>query len=292
MEPGSGQSPLVVIVGQTASGKSGLAIKLARQFNGEIIAADSRTVYRGLNIGTAKPTAGEQKGVRHHLIDVVDPATSFSAANFKQLADAAIADVTARGKLPILVGGTGLYVDAVVYDFQFRAPADPSVRRELGQLDVSALQARLRDRGIPLPANSQNPRHLIRALETGGETATRKPLRPNTLILGLMLDPGVLRDRIVQRVDDMVKRGLIDEVRVMAERYGWGAPGLQAPAYKAFRPYVAGENMSLEDAKKRFAQYDWQYARRQRTWFRRNKDIVWISKTEEAVDILTTMLNK
>ena len=291
MEPGSGQPPLVVIVGQTASGKSDLAIKLALHFNGEIIAADSRTVYRGLNIGTAKPTANEQKLVKHHLIDVVDPTTTFSAANFKRLANAAIADVANRGKLPILVGGTGLYVDAVIYDFQFRGPADPDIRHELERLDVAQLQARLRGRGIPLPSNSQNPRHLIRALETGGEPGTRKALRPNTLVLGLMPDPEVLRKRIAKRVDGMVEHGLVDEVRTMAGRYGWDAPGLQAPAYKAFRPYVEG-NDSFEDAKNRFIQYDWQYARRQKTWFKRNGDIVWISKTEEAVDLVTTLLNK
>lgn len=291
METGSGQSPLVVIVGQTASGKSDLAIKLARHFNGEIVAADSRTVYLGLDIGTAKPTADEQKLVKHHLIDVVDPTTTFSAANFKQLANMAIADVAARGRLPILVGGTGLYVDAVIYDFQFRPPADPNLRRELERLDVAALQNRLRERGVPLPANSQNPRHLIRALETGGAIAARRPLRANTLVLGLMLDPDVLHSRIIKRVDSMVERGLIDEVRDMADRYGWDAPGLQAPAYKAFRLYFEGA-ISLEDAKKRFVQYDWQYARRQKTWFKRNKDIVWIGKPEEAVGLVTTLLNK
>lgn len=283
--------PLVAVVGQTATGKSALAMILAQKFGGEIIAADSRTVYRGMDIGTAKPTPEEQKIVKHHLIDVVDSSTYFSVADFKRLANAAIADVTSRGKLPILVGGTGLYADAVLYNFQFRAPANPAKRRELEALDVAELQARLLAEGIPLPANAQNPRHLIRALETGGASATREPLRPNTLLIGLQVDQEALRERINKRVDAMVEAGLVDEVRRLAGRYGWDVPALQAPAYKAFRPYIEGST-TLEDAKQQFVQYDWQYARRQKTWFKRNKDIVWICKSEDAIDLVTTFLNK
>lgn len=283
--------PLIVIVGQTASGKSALAMHLAQKYNGEIIAADSRTVYRGMDIGTAKPMPNDRKIVKHHLIDVVYPSSTFSSLQFKQQANMAILNISGRGKLPIMVGGTGLYVDAVVYDFQFRGPADPDVRRELEQLSVDELQARLRDADIPLPTNSQNPRHLIRALETDGQVAARGPLRPNTLVIGLQIEPDALRKKIADRVDAMVAAGLVEEARGLAERYGWDVPAMQAPAYKAFRPYIEGK-ITLEEAKRLFVQKDWQYARRQKTWFRRNKDIVWICKPDESIDLVTTFLNK
>ncbi|MBX6334433.1 tRNA (adenosine(37)-N6)-dimethylallyltransferase MiaA [Candidatus Saccharibacteria bacterium] len=287
----SENTPLIVIVGQTASGKSALAMHLARRFGGEIVAADSRTVYRGMDIGTAKPTPQDRAMVPHHLIDVVNPDEPFNVADFQRLANAAIDDIVSRGKLPILVGGTGLYVDAVIYNFGLRKPANPALRRELESLSVEELQARLIDQGLPLPRNERNPRHLIRAIEAGGETAVRAPLRPNTLVIGLQVDPEVLRDKIARRVDAMVKAGLVEEVRRLSEQYGWDVPALQAPAYKAFRPYIEGR-ISLEEAKQQFARYDWQYARRQKTWFRRNKDIVWIDRAEEIEDLITSFLSK
>lgn len=264
---------------------------LARRFDGEIIAADSRTVYRGMDIGTAKPSLQDRHAVRHHLIDVINPDQPFSVADFQRLANAAITDIASRGKLPILVGGTGLYVDAVIYNFGLRIPANPELRKELEGLSVDELQVRLIDQGLPLPANARNPRHLIRALETNGETAVRGPLRPKTLVIGLQIDPEALRDKITRRVDAMVEAGLVEEVKRLAAQYGWDAPALQAPAYKAFRPYIEGR-ASLDEAKQQFVRYDWQYARRQKTWFRRNKDIVWVSGMEEIVALITSFLNK
>lgn len=292
MASGSEYTPLVVIVGQTASGKSALAMHLARRFNGEIIAADSRTVYRGMDIGTAKPTPKDRAAVPHHLIDIVDPDESFNVADFQRLANAAIKDVARRGKLPILVGGTGLYVDAVIYNFGLRKPADPELRKELGGLSVEELQARLLEQGLPLPANVRNPRHLIRVIETGGQVAVRGPLRPRTLIIGLQIDPETLRAKIAHRVDAMVDAGLVEEVRRLGEQYGWDLPALQAPAYKAFRLYIEGK-ISLEEAKRQFVKYDWQYARRQKTWFKRNKDIVWVdNRVEKIEDLITSFLSK
>ena len=284
-------TPLIVILGQTASGKSALAMELAQRFNGEIIAADSRTVYKGLDIGTAKPTAGDQKEVRHHLLDVVEPDEQFTVADFQVKARQVIADIASRGKVPMLVGGTGLYIDALIYDFSFRNPADAALREELQALSVDELQALLEERGISLPENKQNPRHLIRALETGGELPSRGGLRRRTLVLGMAKDREELEARIRRRVDTMVEEGFVEEVRRLANRYGWDAPALAAPGYKAFRPYLAGE-VSLESAKQQFVQYDLQYAKRQKTWFKRNKDIIWISNAEQAVDLVTTFLNK
>src|SRR5690606_14589322 len=136
----------------------------------------------------------------------------FSAAEYKKLALEAIADIGGRGKLPILVGGTGLYIDAVVYNFRFRRAMNKALRAGLDGLSVDELQSRLTSQGIPLPANAQNPRHLVRSLETGGQTAVRNPLRPDTLLLGIRIEPSVLQERITRRVDEMVQGGLADEV--------------------------------------------------------------------------------
>lgn len=283
--------PLVVIVGETASGKSALALLLAERFNGEIIAADSRTVYKGMDIGTAKPSQSERAKIPHHLLDVVSPNERFSVADFKQLADQAIDDITTRGKLPILVGGTGLYVDAVIFDFQFRPVGDKKLREELLNLSVEQLQQQLLMQGIKLPENKRNPRHLIRALETNGVTPTQSPLRSNTVLIGLRLDLETLKQRVTQRVEQMIAAGFIDEAQQLGKRYGWDNEALQAPGYKAVHRYVAGE-ISLDEMKEQFVKNDLALAKRQRTWFKRNESIHWISEQSEAVDFITTFLNK
>lgn len=291
MEPIANEPPLVVVLGPTASGKSALALDLAQRFNGEIIAADSRTVYKGMDIGTAKPTPEEQGQIRHHLIDVVSPDEPFTVADFQRLARQAIKEISGRGHLPIMVGGTGLYIDAVIYNFSFRPLGEPTLRKELETLAVEELQARVTEEGIELPANRQNPRHLIRALETKGAQPARTALRPNTLVIGIEADRQTLEQKITARTEKMVQAGLVQEVQTLAGRYGWDTPALLAPAYKAFRLYLAGA-ISLPEAKQAFVQYDLQYAKRQKTWFKRSKDIHWISKPEESVALVTTFLNK
>jgi tRNA dimethylallyltransferase len=253
-------APLVVIVGETASGKSELALELAERFNGEIICADSRTVYRGMDIGTAKPTKEDQARVPHHLLDIVDPGEVFTVADFKRLAEEAIQDISMRSKLPIMVGGTGLYIDAVVYDYTF---ATKGARRD-----------------------TANPRHVAKA-----DSGSRSSLRLQTLILGLSPDREVLRTRVAHRVDAMVASGFVDELRNLVDRYGWDVPALQAPGYKAFRGYMNG-SLSMDEAKALFVQNDLQLAKRQRTWFKRNNSIHWIKNRYEAVDITTTFLSK
>jgi tRNA dimethylallyltransferase len=290
MESESIKPPLIVIVGQTASGKTALSLELAQQFGGEIIAADSRTIYKDMNTSTAKPTLAEQKLVKHHLLDIVTPDQPFSAAEFKRLANEAIGDISSRGKLAFLVGGSGLYVDAVLYDFAFEDKPDAALRSKLVQLSIEELQQQLFEQGIPLPSNSRNPRHLIRAIETGGRTGLRSALRANTLVLGLDVDTEVIRSNITRRVDAMIEQGLLAEIQRVAAQYGWDAPGLQTPGFKAFRAYFDGD-ISLKEASERFAKNDIQLAKRQRTWFKRNKDIHWICKKEESVDSITTFLN-
>ncbi len=290
MEPPADQPPLIVIVGETASGKSALAMKIAERFGGEIICADSRTIYKGMDIGTAKPSTEDRARVPHRLLDVVAPNEAFGAADFKRLASAAIEDIAARGKVPLLVGGSGLYVDAVVYDFQFREPSDPVRREALQKLSIEELQSSLRKAGIPLPENARNPRHLVRALETDGQEPTRGELRPNTLLLGLSIEREVLKENVARRIEQMFVTGFVDEVRMLVAKYGVSTQALQAPGYKEILDYLDGR-MSLNEAKAGVMRGHLQLAKRQRTWFKRNKSIHWC-KTDEVVDLVTTFLNK
>ena len=251
--------PLVVIVGPTASGKTALAIEIAKKYDGEIICADSRTVYKDMNIGTAKPTVPEMQGVPHHLLDIVEPDQKFTVSDFKHLADKSIADIQSRGKLPILVGGSGLYINSVIYDYDFSASSGPR--------------------------DEQNPRHL------SPEAPTQvQQVRPDTLILGINMDPDLLKERIAKRVDLTIENGLVDELKMLANKYGWELSPMHAPAYKAFRPYLEG-TIDLDQAKAQNIVYDSRLAKKQRTWFKRNNSIHWLSDPSKYVDILTTFLN-
>ena len=272
--------PLVAIVGTTASGKSAVAMQIALERDGEIICADSRTVYKGMDIGTAKPSKQDQKIIKHHLLDVVLPDQAFSVADFQKLANQAIDDIHKRGKLPILVGGTGLYVDAVLYNFSLRAPRDPKQRQQLQELSLAQLQAEIEARGLTMPNNPQNPRHLIRTIETGGQTPAKRQLRPNTLIMGFQLPPEALKARISARVDVMLQQGLEQEVRGLAKKFGWQSEAMKGIGYREWQAYFDGKQ-SLEQTKQQIRDHTWQYARRQRTWFRRNPDIQWFDAPEQ-----------
>lgn len=247
----SKRSPIIVIVGQTGSGKSALAMQLALKYGCEIVCADSRTIYKELDIGTAKPSPEDQKAVPHHCLDLVKPNQKFSAAEFKQRAVKSIKEIHTRGMIPLLVGGSGLYIDSVLFDYQFaRAGAE---------------------------RDSQNPRHLKKS----HQGVTSRPLRQNTLIIGLQVEREILQERILNRVNNMISAGFIDEVKVLSKKYGWEAPGLLAPGYLAFKDYIAG-NTTIEDAKQKFVRNDMSLAKRQLTWFKRNKNIHWIQSFNEA----------
>lgn len=184
--PDGAVAPLIAIVGPTASGKTALALGIAERFAGEIICADSRTIYKGMNIGTAKPTAEERARVPHHCIDLIEPGETFSAADFKRCALAAIEDIRMRGKVSILVGGTGLYVDAVLFDYQFGEQADPVLRAELSAKTIEELQERIRQYGYVMPENKQNKRYLVRTIERRGDAGKRSALRSNVIVIGLI----------------------------------------------------------------------------------------------------------
>ncbi len=285
--------PLIVIVGETASGKTELAIELAEHLDGEIICADAWTVRRGVDIGTAKPSPEQQARIPHHLLDVADPDEDFTAAVFKRLANKAIEDISERGKIPIMVGGTGLYVDGVIYDFNFLPAGNRKEREELNRLSIAKLlerveHARLDTSGV----DTRNKRRLIRLIETKGMRPTRQPLRPRTYILGLKTDRAELERRIVARLDDMLAAGLEDEVRGLVDRYGWDAEALKGIGYAQWRGYFEGRQ-SLPETRTKIIKATFEYAKRQRTWFKRNKSIHWFTapvNTEEVVADVTTFL--
>jgi tRNA dimethylallyltransferase len=291
-------APLIVICGQTATGKSALALELAERYDGEIICADSRTVYQGMDIGTAKPGPEDRERVPHWGLDLVSLNERFTAADFKVYAFEAMRDITERGKVPIMAGGTGLYIDAVIYDFQFRDPGDPDTRLDLQGQTVEELQRRILEMGLELPENERNPRHLVRVIETGGAVSRRGDLRPNTVIMGLQTDREQLEPRIRERVEKMVDAGLVEEVRRLSTQYGWDAPGLQTIGYAEWKKYLEG-NRNLEETIALVVKNTVGLAKRQRTWFKRNSSIHWLKheqnnreKLEEAVALVTTVLNK
>lgn len=284
-------SPLIVVVGPTASGKSALALQLAQQLSGEIICADSRTIYKGMDVGTAKPSQADRSSVPHHILDVVTPAQSFTAAEFKRRALLWIDDIAIRGRVPIMAGGTGLYIDGVVFDYAFLPPAPAEEREQLQHLSVEQLQQKLAEQDIPLPKNSRNPRHLIRALETNGAVPIKKGLRDNTLIIGLDISAEVLRQRIAERVDGMLADGLESEVKGLADKFGWEAPGMSAVGYREWRQYFDGDIL-LPQVKSEIIKNTFQYAKRQRTWFKRNQSIQWVASSEEALRLAAGFYKK
>lgn len=278
--------PLLVLVGETASGKTDLAIKLAQALNGELICADSWTVRREANIGSAKPTAAEQALVPHHLLDVAGPDEDFTAAVFKDLANQAIADIAGRGKLPIMVGGTGLYVDGVIYDYGFLPQGDRAARQELNQLSNQELLARIDEAGIQLgDVDIRNKRRLIRLLETNGQQPTKQSLRPNTVLIGLTTDRARLEARIIARTDAMMAAGLEAEVADLADRYGWDCEALKGISYAQWKDYFLGAD-TRDQVRQKIIKATLDLAKRQRTWFKRNKSIHWFTTPVNQTDIV------
>ena len=287
--------PLVLIVGETASGKSALAMELAQQFDGEIICADSWTVYEGFDIGTAKPSGLERATVPHHLLDVANAHGGFNAVIFQQLAIAAINSISARGKLPILVGGTGLYIDSVIYQYEFLAAPPAGMREELNKLSLDELLAKAEEQGLLMQGiDTRNKRRVIRLIENEGRLPSRKPLRKNTLILGVSVPRDELHERIERRVDSMLAAGLEGEISRLVDEYGWDAEPMKGIGYWQWKDYFAGE-ISLDEVREKIIKASMDLAKRQRTWFKRNESIQWLPNRENltsAVELLTTFLNK
>ena len=271
---------LIAIVGPTASGKTSLAIDIAKEWNGEIICADSRTIYKGMDIGTAKPTAKEQATVPHWGIDLVEPSETFSVADFQSYAKNAIADIQARGRLPIIVGGTGLYVDAVLYNFTFGTPPNDERRAELEGMTIDALINYCNENNIVLPQNFKNKRHLVRAIERQSiSTISKNGLPEGYIVVGLATKMLTLRTRIVRRTEQLFEQGVEKEATLLGKKYGWNSEAMTGNIYPLMQRYLLGE-LLLSEARDLITTADYQLAKRQMTWFRRNPDIMWVTPTE------------
>jgi tRNA dimethylallyltransferase len=287
-------STIIAIIGPTASGKSGLALRLAQKYDGEIIAADSRTIYRGMDIGTAKPTLADQAHVAHHQIDLIDPDQSYSAAQFRSAAEAKIKAIVGRGHLPIVVGGTGLYVYGLLYDYHFPAGANNDLRRELEGLPLSELVDRLR-REDPETAEQidlKNPRRVVRAIETVGQTPqSEMRLKSNILLIGLRPPEEQMNKQIAQRTRAMFEAGLIAEVEVLVAKYGPDLEALRSPGYAEIIDFLAGR-VDRQQAEELINLHTRQLVRRQLTWFKRNPEIKWFETPAEAEVAVAAFLEK
>ncbi len=290
---------LLIIVGPTGVGKTELSLQLAQEYQGEIISADSMQVYQGMDIGTAKVSREEQTVVPHHLIDLITPAESFSVQQYQQIARKKIEEIQERHHLPMLVGGTGLYIESVVHEYQMANVTDcPTLRQELEEFAESkgnqALHSRLQNVD-PISAAKLHPndrRRIIRALEvfevtgkTLSEQQSRKESPYRVLWIGLNLPREVLYQQINRRVDQMIADGLEQEVRqLLASGFEEHHTAMQAIGYKEMIQYLKG-NISLEKAIDDIKQGSRRYAKRQLSWFRRIQEIHWFDKTEVDVFI-------
>ncbi|MBN2113766.1 MAG: tRNA (adenosine(37)-N6)-dimethylallyltransferase MiaA [Acidimicrobiia bacterium] len=288
-------SLVAALLGPTAAGKSEAALAVAAAVGAEIVSVDSMQVYRGMDIGTAKPRPAEQARVRHHLIDLVDPATSFSVAGFQRAGRAVLADLAERGVPALVVGGSGLHFRALVDPLEF-PPHDPAVRRDVEAVSAEQAAAELlaADPAVGARVDLANPRRVARALEvyrlTGATPSARfagegaaavRAYLPLLPVVAVGLDPGeALRTRVEERLDAMLAAGLLEEVARLAPRLGRTAA--QAVGYKQLLPVVRGE-ASLEEGRARAAAATWALARRQRTFFQRDPRIRWLRWDDEAV---------
>lgn len=290
---------IIAIVGPTATGKSSIAIELGMLLGGEVVSADSMQVYRHMNIGTAKVTADEMRGVPHHMIDIVNPDELFTVVDYVEAADRVINDIISRGHLPIIVGGTGLYVKALLEDYLFPdTGADSEFRKRMQELADregrdhlhSLLQSIDVTTAVKLHPN--DVRRVIRALEvyhlTGEPFSShldkqqRVRCRYSALKIGLTMPRELLYERIGRRIDAMVSRGLFDEVRnLMSLGFAPAFTAMQALGYKEFIPVFKGE-MSVDEALDVLKRETRRYAKRQLSWFRQDKGIVWFDVTAYA----------
>ncbi len=288
---------LIVIVGPTASGKSGLAVRMAQEFNGEIISADSRQVYRGLDIGTGKITRNEMGGVPHHLLDITSWHSTLSAAQFVGRARRAIGEIAGHGKIPIVAGGTGFWIDALVFDLNLPAVTpNPRLRRALEKKSPARLLAILKklDPRRAIEIEHENPRRLIRAIEIaqalGRVPRLRKKNPYDTLWIGIALPQEQLREKIKKRLDARLRSGLIQEAqRLHRSRMSWKRFHELGLEYRALALFLRGKTTKVE--MRRTLERDIvRYAARQMRWWRRNHEIHWIRKTGEARTLASSFL--
>ena len=301
---------VLCIVGPTAVGKTNMSIELAKQLNGEIISGDSMQIYRGMDIGTAKATMDERQGIPHHLIDEKNPDEPYSVAAFQQTVRAKMEEIKSRGKLPIIVGGTGLYIKSVLYDYEFAGESESKEVDEAkyGHLSNEELHAKLAtvDEAGAKDIHPNNRKRVIRALEIYETSGVKKSemiekqehkMIYDACLIGLTDDRNVLYDRINKRVDTMYETGLVEEVKALFDE---GIPAesqsIRAIGYKELYDYFKGF-ISLEESKELIKRNSRRYAKRQYTWFNNQMDVTWFKVDVQHFDktvkeVLTYVQNK
>jgi len=289
---------IIVILGPTASGKTELAIKLAKKFKGEIISADSRQVFKGMDIGTAKPK--DTNNIPHHLLDLIKPNQQFNVALFKRRALRAIKEIKKRKKIPFLVGGSGLYIQAVVENINFsKIPAQKELREKLEkktEKELFDMYKKLDPKGAKL-IEKGNKRRLIRAIEVS--KATGKPYWEqrkkgealfDVLEIGIKIPKQELRKRIKERTEKMIEQGLEKEVKKIIKKYGW-IPPLHTIGYQEWKEYFSND-ITKERVKEMIILHTGQFAKRQMTWFKRDKKILWVRDYTKAEKLIRAFLKK
>jgi tRNA dimethylallyltransferase len=297
---------IIVICGPTASGKTALSIQLAKKINGEIVSADSMQIYKDMDIGTAKPSKEEMDGVKHYLIDNVSPTIRYSVANYKKDALKAIQEILAKGKTPIVVGGTGLYVDSLVngieyddieIDLEYRSKLD-KIADEKGLLELFNEAVKIDP--VAMEKISQNDRkRIFRVLEiyhSTGKTKTQQEIESREkenpykfIMFGINMDREKLYDRINKRVDIMIEQGLVEEVKALIKKYDELPTAIQGLGYKEVVSFLNNE-CSYDEMIEKIKQESRRYAKRQLTWFRRNKQIIWLNGLDDIQNNLQIIL--
>ena len=284
---------LIVITGPTASGKTSLAIKLAKLFGGEIISADSRAIYKDIDIASAKPTIDERDGVPHWGFDLVEPGERFTAADFKEYAYLKIEDILSRGKIPFLVGGTGLYIDAVLYDYGFGGEVSDAFRRKLDSKSLEELQEYILENKIQMPENFKNKRYLIRAIEKSVSVKRedcKKVNKYNTIVVGITTPRNELRQRIFQRNELFFSSGIIEEFKKNEQKNGMDSEAATANAYPLVQKYL-GVELTQRELIEKMSVRDWRLAKRQLTFMKRYKDIIWLN-LKDAEQFIVSKIKK
>lgn len=293
--------PLVILAGPTAAGKTKLAVSLAKKINGAVVSADSMQVYKYMDIGSAKVTQEEMDGIAHYLVDVLDPAEEFHVVRFKQMAEAALEQIYAKGQIPIIAGGTGFYIQALLYDVDFTSQeSDTAFRQEMQKFaeknGVHALHEKLKDidPGSYEAIHENNIKRVIRALEyyhltkkplsLHNETERKKSSPYNFAYFVLTDDRIHLYERIDRRVDAMMEQGLLNEVKMLHDRgYKKDMVSMQGLGYKELLDYLDGQ-CTLDEAVYVIKRETRHFAKRQLTWFKRERDVLWFDQSEYSYD--------
>ena len=301
---------VIVIVGPTASGKTALSIELAKKINGEIVSCDSMQIYKHMDIGSAKPTIEEMQGIKHYMIDIVEPNERFSVAEYKKQAEASIEEILSKGKVPIVIGGTGLYADSLIYGIEYpEIEFDEEYRKQLekkAETNLKSLyeEAKRIDEQAINKISENDKKRIIRILEiyhSTGKTKTeleiesrKKGAKYDYIVFAINMNREILYERINKRVDIMIQNGLIEEVKNLLKQYDKFPTAMQGLGYKEVVDYLNGI-LTKEQMIDKVKQESRRYAKRQLTWFRKNKQIIWLdgqSDIEKNLNIIIDEFNK